>query len=148
MNTMTPHSLTVRTGDGQVYNVIGDQQTFRLTGEQTQGRFTLIEQNNQPGAAIPPHVHTHEDEVFHVVSGEVTFQIGMDTIQAGAGTTVYLPRGVPHSFQVTGEEIAKVLMSVFPAGLEGMFRDLSTLSFPPDFEEVKSIGAAYGVHFV
>ena len=148
MSTKTPQSVTVRTGDAKSYNVIGDQQTFLLTGEQTQGRFTLIEQNNVPGTAVPPHVHTCEDEVFHVVSGQVTFQIGADTVIAEAGTTIYLPRGVAHSFQVTGSEVAKVLMSIVPAGLEEMFRDLSAIALPPDFSEVQRICAQYDVHFV
>jgi len=61
---------------GHKLNVLGDNQNIKLTGKDTNGQFTLIEQNNQPGVGIPPHIHENEDEVFQVIEGQVEMSIG------------------------------------------------------------------------
>jgi hypothetical protein len=38
----------VRNDEGKIVNVIGDLQTFKLTGKDTNGLFTLIEEENEP----------------------------------------------------------------------------------------------------
>ena len=133
-------------GEGKPINVIGDKQTIKLNGEQTGGLFALIEQNNAPGATVPLHVHTREDELFYVCEGEVQFQVGEMEIAGMSGTTVYLPRGVPHGFRVRKQ--TRALLSVYPSGAEKMFVELSELPpGPPDFEKVKEICGRYGVYF-
>jgi hypothetical protein len=47
----------VTKNEGNKLNVLGDNQNIKLTGEDTNGQYTLIEQNNEPGIGIPPHVH-------------------------------------------------------------------------------------------
>ena len=67
---------------------------------------------------------------------------------ASAGTTVFLPRGVPNSFKVTGNG-ARALVMLQPAGTENMFRELNGLPpGEPDFERVTKICSKYGIHFV
>lgn len=134
-------------GEGERVSVIGDSQTIKLDGEMTNGLFALIEQNNGVGAQVPLHVHTREDEMFYVCDGEVIFQVAEIEILASAGTTVYLPRGVPHGFRVN--KPMRALLSVCPAGAEKMFRKLSELPpGPPDMEKVTQICAEYGIYFL
>jgi len=136
-------------GDGQYINVIGDHQYIKLTGEDTGGAYTLIEQVNSPGAGVPLHVHENEDETFHVTQGEVEFTLDGKPLAASAGTTVYLPRRVPHAFKVVGQTEARVLVLLSPSGLERMFRELSQLPpGPPDMAKVVGICARYGVRFL
>ncbi len=52
------------------------------------------------GFSPPRHVHTREDEVFLVLDGDVCFDVDGERRAAGPGTTVYMPRGVPHSFRI------------------------------------------------
>ncbi len=54
----------------------------------------------QPGAESPLHVHAHEDEAYIVLNGHITFQVGDGRADAGPGSFVFLPRGVPHGFAV------------------------------------------------
>ena len=61
----------VKESEGHKLNVLGDHQNIRLTGADTNGQFTLIEQFNEPGVGIPPHIHENEDEVFQVLAGQV-----------------------------------------------------------------------------
>lgn len=133
-------------GEGKRINVLGDQQTIKLSGQETGGLFAMMEQSNAPGVEVPLHVHTKEDELFYVCEGEVLYQVGDVEIVATQGTTVYLPKGVPHGFHVLQQ--TRALLSVYPAGGEKMFLELSKLPpGPPDFERVKTICGEYGVYF-
>lgn len=67
------------------------------------GSMAAIEFVAPKGFGPPLHVHQDEDEVMIVLEGEVAFRSG-DTEQiAATGSTVYLPHGVPHTFQVLSE---------------------------------------------
>ena len=139
----------VRNGEGKVVNVIGDKQTFKLTGNDTNGLFTLIEEENEPGTGIPPHVHENEDEVFKVIEGEMELTVGGKTTILKAGDLAFGPRGVPHSWKIIGDSKAKVILSVFPSGIEDMFEELGALPpGPPDFPKVAEICGRYGVRFI
>lgn len=142
------HVKIVKNGEGKRLNVIGDRLTIKLTGEDTGGQFTFFEQENEPGVGIPPHVHTNEDEVFKVVEGQVEFWLDGKTRVLQAGDVIYAPKGVPHTWKVIGDKKAKVDVSVFPAGLEKMFEELSKLpAGPPDKAVVSGIVGKYGIHF-
>jgi quercetin dioxygenase-like cupin family protein len=133
-------------GDGECINVGGDSQTIKLDGQMTNGLFAMIEQNNKEGAGVPLHVHTREDETFYVCEGEVLFRVGEIEILAPTGTTVYLPRGVPHGFRVN--KPTRALLGAYPAGVEKMFRRLSELPpGPPNMEKITEICAEYGIYF-
>jgi quercetin dioxygenase-like cupin family protein len=44
------------------------------------------------------HVHYADDEAWHVLEGTLTFRFRDQTIEAPAGTTVFVPAGVAHSY--------------------------------------------------
>ena len=139
----------VRNSEGRKLNVLGDQQTIKLRGKDTNGLFTLIEELNDPGTMIPPHIHENEDEIFKVLEGEMELTVGDNTTVLKAGDLAFGPRGVPHSWKIIGDKKAKVILSVFPAGIEYMFEDLSKLPpGPPDFEKVAEICGRYKVSFI
>ncbi len=138
----------VKNDAGHKLNVLGDNQNIKLTGNDTNGQFTLIEQHNEPGVGIPPHIHENEDEVFQVIQGQVEVRIGEQTTILNAGDLIFCPRGVPHSWRVVGEEKAKAMLSIFPAGLETMFEELSQLpAGPPDLAVVGKICEKYNLRF-
>ena len=139
----------VRATEGKTLNVIGDQQTIKLTGEDTNGQFVLIEEENQPGMMIPMHVHDHEDEVFRVLEGQVALTVGDQTTVLEAGDLAFGPRGIPHSWKIVGEQKARVILSVFPAGIEFMFEELAQLpAGPPDPDKVAQVCRRYGIRFI
>src|SRR5262245_19715430 len=49
------------------------------------------------------HIHYQDDEVWHVLEGTLTFRFVDRQVEAPAGTTVFVPAGVPHTYFVTGE---------------------------------------------
>ena len=90
----------VRADEGKSINVLGDMQTIKLTGKDTNGLFTLIEEENIPGTSIPPHVHDNEDEIFKVLEGQMELTVGDKTTVLKAGDLAFGPRGVPHSWKI------------------------------------------------
>jgi quercetin dioxygenase-like cupin family protein len=135
-------------GEGEDLLVLADNLTLKLTGEDTGGAFALFEQNNEPGAGVPEHVHDNEDEVFCVVEGEVLFEIGGRSVVAQAGSMLWAPRGIPHAYTVVGTQRAKAYVFAYPAGIEDMFRRLAEMpAGDPDLEKVAAICEAHGVHF-
>jgi quercetin dioxygenase-like cupin family protein len=148
MKTLHSQATLVLPGAGEQLSVIGDRQTIKLDGSHTNGAFALIEQNNEPGTSIPEHFHTQEDEIFYVLEGEMEFTVSKEKIVAAAGTTVFLPKGIPHSFKVS-EKGARALIMLQPAGTEKLFRELNQLPpGKPDFEVVKKTCSKFGIHFL
>ena len=139
----------IAAGSGTRVNVLGDHQTFRLTGADTDGALTVIEQSFEPGVGVPLHYHEREEETFTVLEGEVAYELDGKRIVAVPGTTVFVPRRVKHRFEAVGTKRARVLLVVTPAGLEGMFLELGQLPpGPPDLTKVTEICARFGVRLV
>jgi quercetin dioxygenase-like cupin family protein len=139
----------IKNGEGKQVNVIGDQMTFKITGEDTNGLYALVEQHNEPGIGIPMHYHENEDEVFRVIEGQIELAVAGKSWVLGPGDVGFCPRGVPHTWRVTGNKKARVDLGFFPAGMEKMFIELAGLpQGPPDLGKVKEICGRYGVRFV
>ncbi len=62
-------------------------------------------------------MHHREDEAFWILEGELTFQVGDETIKASPGSFLYGPRDVPHGYTVDSGP-ARMLFLLSPAGFE------------------------------
>src|SRR6266705_1952892 len=116
----------------------GGLAVLRATGDQTEGRYAVLELLAPKGFASPLHMHRKEDELFVVLSGEVRVQHGEAVTEAVAGSVIYGPRGVAHAFHVDSAE-ARLLLLFGPAGVEGFFRECGkparSLGLPPSDEQ-------------
>jgi mannose-6-phosphate isomerase-like protein (cupin superfamily) len=75
-----------------------------------------------PGQFGPPlHVHRAEDELLQILEGTIRIVCGDTDVVVGPGGFAYLPRGVPHTFWVQGDQPARMLAIFTPGGVEGMF---------------------------
>ena len=136
-------------GEGRKLNILGDQQLIKLTAKDTDGKFTVILQDNPPNTQIPMHVHKNEDELYRVIEGEVEFTVDEKTTLLNGGDSIFLPRNIPHTWKVVGTNNATVDLTIFPSGLETMFEELNNLpAGPPDFLKVGEICGRYGIDFV
>jgi quercetin dioxygenase-like cupin family protein len=132
-------------GEGLVLsNPVGGHVTFKVRGEQTDGRLTAFETVVAPGDGPPLHVHTNEDETFYVLEGDVRFKLADELRQGGRGTFLFIPRGTPHTFQNVGREDARVLIHFSPAGMERFFQDFADLA-AADPSSFATIGAEAGM---
>src|SRR5690348_3523389 len=100
-------AVIARPGDGTAVRAFGNEILFKLSSEQTGGTLNVGLATAMPGSRVPPHVHGREDEMFIIVEG--TYRVWIDGAWsvAGPGTLVYLPRGVPHTFEVVSETPGK-----------------------------------------
>jgi uncharacterized cupin superfamily protein len=69
-------------------------------------------------------VHYGNDEAFYVIFGELEFLDGDQTIHAGPGDFLLVPRGIRHRFVNKGLHTAKMLFLYTPAGIEESVLDL------------------------
>jgi mannose-6-phosphate isomerase-like protein (cupin superfamily) len=168
MTSMTPQAvaapegsavapIALAVGEGEALWAFGALITVKASTESTGGRVAVLEHLAGRGAGSPLHVHHREDEWFYVMEGELTFWVGGEVIDAPAGSFVYGPRDVPHTFTVSSEE-ARFLLVTEPAGLEGMLRALGepagslTIppppSEPPDMERIVQVCADHGIEIL
>ena len=95
------------------------------------GGFSLVEHPIAPRTlAGPSHVHQHEDEYSYVLEGEVGSRSATRCFTAGPGQLVAKPRGIWHAFWNAGDEPARILEVISPAGFERYFAELAEL-IPP-----------------
>jgi quercetin dioxygenase-like cupin family protein len=66
----------------------------------TNGAYEILEFRGEPGSIGPPaHVHRRADEAFIVLEGALDMRVSGTPVRAGAGTTVHVARGEPHTFE-------------------------------------------------
>src|SRR3954447_18012695 len=97
---------------------------FLIPSDATGGRLSVFTATLVEGFSPPRHVHTREDEVFVVLEGEAAFEIDGRRLLAGPGTSVFMPRGVPHTFRIESL-VARLLGVITPGAFEQLFRNLS-----------------------
>ncbi|WP_326557621.1 cupin domain-containing protein [Micromonospora sp. NBC_01796] len=100
--------------------VAGGTYTILVAGEQTAGRYCLIDMRVPPGGGPPPHRHDFE-EMFTVLDGAVEFTFRGERIVARAGETVNIPANAPHFFRNSSDEPVRMLCMCTPAGQDEFF---------------------------
>ena len=150
-------SLTVAQPDILPHiGLVGDTYTITVTGEQTAGRFCVIDMHIPPGGGPPPHRHDFE-ETFILLEGqmEATFRGKKSTVRAGE--TLNIPANAPHQFHNASGEAVRMLCICSPAGQEKFFLEVgvpvATRTAPPPklsekeqaafIEKVKALAPKY-----
>jgi quercetin dioxygenase-like cupin family protein len=101
-------------------SIAGGTYTILVSGEETAGRYTLIDMYVPPGGGPPPHRHDFE-EMFTVLEGEIELTFRGERSIARTGETVNVPANAPHSFRNIGQHPARLLSMCAPAGQERFF---------------------------
>jgi quercetin dioxygenase-like cupin family protein len=117
-------SFGLEEGEGKARWWGGGLFTIKATGEETGGLYSIVEVLEPQGAKAPLHLHRKEDEAFYVLEGEMTFYVGEEPIKASAGSFVFGPKGVPHSYIVDSGP-ARLLFVLSPPGFEGFIEAVS-----------------------
>jgi quercetin dioxygenase-like cupin family protein len=100
--------------------LVGDTYTILVTGEDTAGKYALIDMHVPPGGGPPPHRHDFE-EMFTVLDGEVQVTFRGETLVARAGETINVPANAPHSFTNAAATPPRLLCLCAPSGQEEFF---------------------------
>ncbi len=101
---------------------------FMVDGEEAGGGFSLVEHPMSARAlAAPMHRHTREDEYSYVLEGNMGALLGDEVVIGGPGDLVFKPRNQWHTFWNAGDEPARILEIISPAGFERFFGELVDL---------------------
>jgi mannose-6-phosphate isomerase-like protein (cupin superfamily) len=125
--------------------------TYRInvTGPQSGGIVGVFEAIVPSRGGPPVHIHHNEDEVIHVVEGDYEFWLDGQIIPIAAGGSIFLPRGVPHTFRVKSFGPGRNLTIATPGGFEEFFVEAAAraLRIPEDMAEVIELAGRYGIEF-
>ena len=154
-STVSPIALYA--GEGESLWAFGTLATVKASSETSDGRVAVIEQLAPQGAGSPLHVHHREDEWFYVLEGALTFWVGGEVIEARAGSFIYGPRDIPHTFTVASEQ-ARFLLVAEPSGLDAFLRAAGEpapsleipppATEPPDIAGLTALAAQHGIEIL
>lgn len=149
--------IALAADEGEALWFIGSLTTIKASGASTAGRVAVIEHLSPRGSGSPLHVHRREDEWFYVLDGELAVWIGGRTISAPAGSFVYAPRNVAHTYTVESDA-ARFLVVTEPAGFEDFVRALAhpavervippEATEPTDVEAMARLAADHGIEIL
>jgi quercetin dioxygenase-like cupin family protein len=147
MRVTTARVLGPKDGKAGVLASIGVR--FMVDGEQSGGGFSLVEHPMPPRAlAAPLHRHSREDEYSFVLEGRVGALLGDEVVYGEPGDLIFKPRDQWHTFWNAGDEPARLLEIISPAGFERYFEELVELptdAGPPDRSRIAAIAARFGL---
>ena len=141
--------VTVKAGEGKTLNVLGMPLRFLCDAEDTDGAWSLMEQEIPVGHGPPPHRHDW-DEAYYVIEGALDFEIDGKQVRIERGDFTYLPRKTVHAFKGASPSPARVLIFAAPAHSSAFFEDLNreVRTVPDDLAKVPSIGQRHGIEFI
>jgi len=123
METTAARVLGPDDGKAGLLGTIGVR--FMIDGDEAGERFSLVEHPMPPRAlAAPLHRHTREDEYSYIVEGRVGALLGDEVVVGGPGDLIFKPRNQWHTFWNAGDEPARLLEIISPAGFERFFEEL------------------------
>ncbi|MGI9010295.1 MAG: cupin domain-containing protein [Nitrososphaeraceae archaeon] len=143
------NGFALKEGKGTHISFRGTKMTVKVSSDDSEGKYSLIEMVHPPN--IGPALHSHPDapEAYYVLDGEYFIRFGEKTFTAKKNDLVLVPKGVIHNYQ-TGPEGGRMLV-ISPAGLEKYFEQVSNVllnkgSITWDLE--KEIACEYGQEFI
>lgn len=108
--------------DGEVYGAGAGK--MRFLAQSPDERIAVTESTLPPGFPGPVmHRHARMTDIFYVLDGELTFDLGCERRVLGPGGFVLVPPGVAHTFANPGPAPARFLNMFQPAGLEQYLKE-------------------------
>ena len=115
----------------------GEKMTVRLHSNQVGGTMSIIEARVPSLMGPPKHIHHEREETFEILEGTFRFQVGDEEFDATAGTSVWVPRGVPHAWANVGPDTGRMLFIFTPGGIDDFFLEIGRHSL----EDIVGIAA-------
>jgi quercetin dioxygenase-like cupin family protein len=133
--------------------------TVRVRHDEGRDGISVLERLVPHGDSPPLHQQT-EDEIFHLLEGELRLRAGDADTRIGVGETILAPKGVAHTYRVESPEGARFLVITRNGDFERFVRalgrpaerpELPAPSGPPTPEQADALAAAareHGIEFV
>lgn len=113
----------------------GEQMAIRIHSSQVGGAVTIMEARVPALSGPPKHFHKDREEIFEVLEGTFRFTCGEDEFDVIPGTSVVVPRGLPHSWANVGSETARILFTFAPGGIDEFFVKIGSTA-PEGWQEL------------
>ena len=139
----------LKPGDGKA-GMLGNMGVrWMVMGEDSGGGFALVEHPMAPRVlGAPLHRHSREDEYSYVLEGKVGALLGDEVVYGEVGDLIFKPRNQWHSFWNAGDEPARILEIISPAGFEKYFDEvveMRRIGTMPEPDAIKAMQARYGL---
>lgn len=136
--------------EGDELHALGLTAIEKIHSADTGGTCYAFEVIAPAGFGIPPHVHSHEDEVLYLIEGEYDIVLGEQTFRAGPGSVLNFSRGTAHGFQSVGTAAGRALHIVTPGtSFEQFMHELVQLPpGPPDILQLAALFGKYGMELL
>jgi quercetin dioxygenase-like cupin family protein len=133
-------------GDARTIDIGGATILVHASSELTDNAFSLIETvETIAGSGPPVHVHRDAAESFYVLEGHYDMHLDGRDYRCPAGSFIYVPRGMPHTF-LAGTVGSRKLNLYTPSAMEGYFEDLAeALRTGVDEDGLSRIAARYSM---
>lgn len=113
--------------------------------------MSMVVSEVDPGATIPVHRHTYEDELIFIHTGEGVVTLGEREVAVTAGAMLYGPRAIWHGVRNTGSVILTWCAIYSPAGFEQFFKETgsapATSAPAPTPAQLAAAAVKYGLVF-
>lgn len=141
--------VTVKAGEDETLNVLGMPLRFLADTQDTDGAWSLMEEDVPLGLGPPLHRHDW-DEAYYVIEGALDIEMDGKLVRVERGDFAYLPRNTVHAFKGGSESAARVLIFASPAHSSAFFKDVNreVRSVPEDLAKVPAIGQRHGIEFI
>jgi quercetin dioxygenase-like cupin family protein len=136
----------VKSGEGLKIELPGETMTIKVSAAESGGAFSVAELQAEPNVGPPMHMHALEDELFLIHDGSVEFRVANETIVAEAGTRVWAPRNIPHTYKT----LTNTRFTVISTGsnFEEFFFKYGQAMGAGEFDRAAAIAAEHGISFV
>jgi quercetin dioxygenase-like cupin family protein len=85
--------------------------SFLVRGEDTGGRFALMEAQAKPGNEPPSHLHEWEHETLYILEGAIEMYCEDKVLMVHPGEVVFIPQGKPHAFYIRSPHIRMLILA-------------------------------------
>ncbi|TCL67204.1 cupin domain-containing protein [Rhizobium sp. BK251] len=103
----------------------GEHCLIRVPAADTNGAYSIVEIVSDPLDGTPMHIHQNEDECIFVLEGMARLAYGDLIIDATAGESIMLKRGIPHAWCNPSDSPLHMMIVCTPGGIEEALRIVS-----------------------
>jgi quercetin dioxygenase-like cupin family protein len=141
--------MTATAIDNETIEWLGVPYRTTLKSRDTGRAMSIVESVSPPRSGPPRHIHHHEDETFVLLTGACDFWVDGSLCNRQAGETIFVRRGTPHTFRVSGDAPSRHLTILTPGGFEGFFAEMAKGRFriPEDMAAINEAAERHHLSF-
>jgi quercetin dioxygenase-like cupin family protein len=143
-----PDAKVIAPDEGRTVKLFGVRFDYKVESKDSGGTIAILEVTIPPRTLVKPHNHTREDEFSLILDGTVGVRVGDKVSEAGQGSYLVKPRGIPHAMWNATDQPVRVIEMLSPGGLEEYFEKLGPILAHEDGagpKEYYELAETYGI---